>query len=202
MLVFVDDAAEERHDQHAAVGNITFQLGGGLVAHQVEIGHEQHLVGPQVGVGEDKVHRDILGVERPIVLLHLLQELDVGRRLGILFERPPALPVDQDADAGFDGALGDHAELLELVAQRRHLAPDARVFDAHVRHERAVELLGPGLGRPPLEEHDGACPARHCLQAPEAHLAWLLEGIARAPVDLRRHLLHQHPRRGRRPVSG
>ena len=191
----VDDAAEEGHDQHAAVGDIAFELGGGFVVHHVEIGDEQHLVSPEVRVGEHKVHRDVLRVQRPVILLHLLEKLDVGRRLGILFERPPALPVDEDAGAGFDGALGDHAELLELVAQCRDLAPDARVLDAYVRHERAVELLGPSPGRTPLEEHDGARPACDRLQAPKSHLAGLLEGIARAPVDLRRHLLHQHPRR-------
>ncbi len=128
VLVGVDDAAKEGHDQHAAVGDIALELGGGFVVHHVEIGDEQHLVGPEVRVGEHKVYRDILRVQRPIILLHLLKKMDVGRRLGILFERPPALPVDKDTGASFDSTLGDHAELLELVAQRRDLAPDTANF--------------------------------------------------------------------------
>ena len=197
MVVLVDDPAEvgDQRRGTGAYGGVDPSRGG--VGDGVERRHHQEAVAAQVGVGVHHVHPDPEVAQRGMHRVRPVEVADVGAGVGVELAGPPRLVVHENCDVVVGAGADDLVEPVERPAQLHDLPPDPGV-GARVGDQGGVELLGPGPGRPPLEEEDAVGAARDVLHAVAQQLAGLLRHVAGLPVDRARRLLHQQPR----PAAG
>src|SRR6266508_2984288 len=143
LVVLVDDAAEELHQQAAARLDEAAKVGGGRVADQVQARRQHQLVAVQVGGRVRQVGGDAAPPEGGVVVADQLQVGQVGAGVGVQLHRPPGLPVPQQRHLRVDPAALHLGDPPQFVAERDHLAPDLGAR-ARVGDHRRVELLGPG----------------------------------------------------------
>src|SRR6266498_619103 len=143
LVVLVDDAAEELHQQAAARLDEAAKVGGGRVADQVQARRQHQLVAVQVGGRVRQVGGDPAPPEGGVVVADQLQVGQVGAGVGVQLHRPPGLPVPQQSHLRVDPAALHLGDPPQFVAERDHLAPDLGAR-ARVGDHRRVEFLGPG----------------------------------------------------------
>src|SRR6266536_3203935 len=143
LVVLVDDAAEELHQQAAARLDEAAKVGGGRVADQVQARRQHQLVAVQVGGRVRQVGGDAAPPERGVVVADQLQVGQVGAGVGVQLHRPPGLPVPQQRHLRVDPAALHLGDPPQFVAERDHLAPDLGAR-ARVGDHRRVEFLVPG----------------------------------------------------------
>ena len=190
----VDDAAEERHDERAAVLHKADQPRRGLVGDQVQAGRDHQPVLREVVARVGEVHSDVGLEQRPVESFHLLDLAHAAGGFGRQLERPPRLPVEEDRDRGRTLRARHRLEVAQLATESHDVVPHGRLLDRSMRNHRAVELLGPRARLPPLKEHDAVRAMRHSLEAPQPHLARRLRHVDLSPVDAARSLFHEDPR--------
>ena len=144
MVERVDDAAEERHDQGPARLHKGGQLGGRLIADQINARCENQAVRGQIVGRAGEIGGDV-GVEQvSVVRLQLRNVVDSNRWLRGQLERPPRIPVVEHRDLGGHPAAAHRVQAPELAAQLDDLVPRRRALWPAVRDHRAVEFLGAG----------------------------------------------------------
>src|SRR6266508_3176260 len=92
LVVLVDDAAEELHQQAAARLDEAAKVGGGRVADQVQARRQHQLVAVQVGGRVRQVGGDAAPPEGGVVVADQLQVGQVGAGVGVQLHRRPVLP--------------------------------------------------------------------------------------------------------------
>src|SRR5687767_13786516 len=140
-----------------------------------------------------EVYWDVRIAERPVEGVEAFKHSDGGGGFGVEFERPPALPVEQDRGLSLPARPEEFVQAAELRSEPADLAPATGGFRRNVGDHRAVEFLGPCLRLAPLEEHDALRAAGDGAVAPETHLTRPLRDVALAPVHAHRRLLHEDP---------
>ena len=188
----VDDPGEERDQGGAAAFDEPAHVPGTGVGDQVERGDDHEPVAGQVALGVGEVDADAGVQQRAVELADQLGLAQPAGRVRVKLQRPPALPVEQQRGLRVHQAASDRGQPAQACAQAHHVAPDPAVGPG-VRQHPAVELLGPGGSRAPLERQHRVAAARHRLQAERAVLARRLGHVDAPPVHRARGLLHQDP---------
>ena len=157
--------------------------------------HRSHngLVAAEIRIHRDHVHRNVLLVEIPVILVDLGAVLQVHARPAGVFQGPIVVPVKEDAH--FGGVPRPQQLVpqgLELRAQLGALPEHPGFAAAGVADYRPVELLAGAFGAAQLEELDGIGPMGHGLPGLGPHLPRPLKRIVGLPVLLAGGLLHEH----------
>ena len=113
---WIDDPAEERHHQPAAAAHIADEIARAIIANQIEIRHQHQSKSAQIIRRPDEIGGDVAIEQGAIVRLNLIHQAQLGGRLGRQLERPPRLPIDDDADVRLDPRAADDIEPLQLGA--------------------------------------------------------------------------------------
>ena len=96
MITPVHNAGEERHQKRPAPRYESPDIFHRLVGDEVEVGGDDQPVGREVRARMGEVYGDVRLVERLVERVEAFEHPDGGGGFGVEFERPPALPIEQD----------------------------------------------------------------------------------------------------------